>query len=778
MKRPVFWILCFYLMGIICGRYWDDISNYILLSSMIFVAFTCLTARALRSRYILIFPLFSFLGFLLFQSCGQFSAENRALNQLAEKDNQIEIVGMVETSEITQSGKTRLIVTDCSLESLEKKLDFEYRVMVFSDSPCSLEIGDVASFKGKLALFEPPRNPGGFDEITYYSIREIDCSIFAESYQKLNQSEATIFSKIAEFRNKMSNTYTLLLPKDASGMLRSLIIGDKADLGKDLKELYKIGGISHVLAISGLHISILSLIVFFLLKEGMRLNKRLCSMISIFFLCFYFLFSGGSVSTARAVIMSTIILMGNLFFREGDLLNSISLAALLILLKQPIYFWDIGFQLSFVTVTGLCLGSEIIKSQNGLPEWAKKYFCGSIVASMASYPLVAYYFGSVPVWGVFVNLIVLPFMGVLVGFGLLSGIAGILSVELGVFLSGIVYVIYAGIEAVCTFVSNIEFHEWNTGYTPASFVIGIYVVMLLIYFYNEERKWTVLLVCVTVSVMFLNLNQSRIFQKVEITFLDVGQGDSSVIHTYDNVNIVIDTGGYSFEGMTKNTSQKILIPYFKQRGIQQIDILFLTHMDTDHSGGAVELLENFDVKQVVISDFDREPSMLLDELIETLHKKQIPLTTISAGQSLSLPNGLYIDCVYPFENSEALGNEENSSSLALKLSYGKNSFLFTGDIGAEEEKQIINSAEDIDVDVLKVAHHGSKYSSSEEFLADCSPKFSVISSGKNNVYGHPSNEVLERLNKLCPIYFNTADTGAVMFETDGKNIRVETMLGR
>lgn len=771
MKRPFFWILCFLVAGILGAKYFHTTTEYVLFAALIFLAAYCLAVH-FRIKEPFFFPLFALIGFLLLQF--HLAVKIPEIEKWAEQEKNISITGQIIEISSTAIGNQKLEIETEEWSLEDQNIQVKLKLIVYPKESQELDYHDRIVIKGKLTKFSEKRNPGGFDEKEYYETKGFSYRVTAEEIQKIGEGELTFGGKIRDFRNKINFVFQKVLPEKESGIVKALVTGVKSDLEKESKELYKNAGISHILAISGLHVSIITLMIFAFLRDYVQCSKKLCSVISIIFILFYLVFSGASVSTIRAVIICVILLFGNLIDRCEDAFNSICIAAVGILLYQPRYLWNAGFQLSFITVTGLCFGSAMIKEADSIPELIKKFFGGSFLASIFSYPLVAYHFGSIPMWGFLVNLFVLPLIGVLVGFSMLVGMIGLISLKCATFFSGIIYLILCFYEMVCEFSVKLPFSQWNIGQLPLILLAGYYLLLTLICFYQENKKWMkVLMPCVLLFLSF-GIVSIKWNQNIEIAFLDVGQGDSAVIHTYDGGTFLIDGGGNGFLEEGDNTGKRIVIPYLKSRGVNLVDAIFITHMDADHALGAIEVMETFSVNQVIISDCDLGESQLIQRFLDAAKEKKIPVTKIHKGKYLELENGLMFTCLSPSAETEMAGGNENS--LVLKLSYKEMDFLFTGDIGEEEERKLLEEGQDIQADILKVAHHGSKYSSSEMFLEAVSCSEAIISSGKNNTYGHPAPETIENLEKHNINWYNTAENGALILKTDGIGYTIKPMI--
>ncbi len=382
-------------------------------------------------------------------------------------------------------------------------------------------------------------------------------------------------------------------------------------------------------------------------------------------------------------------------------------------------------------------------------------------------PITAYYFYSVSVAGVITNLVVLPLTPIVVISGIVSAILGVFSHSLGVIASFPAVEVLEIYDVVLKAVSSASFLNGITG-RPSVVMCIIYYAVLLFLIKGDKRKAAIksaVVLCLTVMVA-VPVADRFIFKNVEVTFLDVGQGDCTVITDYNNNTYVIDAGGNSYYDEGENTGERYVYPYLQYKGTEEIDILFISHPDYDHAMGSLELMDKCSVSKIVFADFDYEESELYDRLIRKAKHKDIEIVYISEGHKF-IEGDLVFECMYPEKYMEG---DDNEGSMVIKFTYKDFSALFTGDLGIAQEVNLMDN--NIKADVLKVAHHGSAYSTSEEFVEAVGCKIAVIQAGKNNIYGHPSEEVLERLEDKE--VFVTGYDGAVTVKTNGKGYSVKT----
>ncbi|MCR4777468.1 MAG: DNA internalization-related competence protein ComEC/Rec2, partial [Lachnospiraceae bacterium] len=595
-----------------------------------------------------------------------------------------------------------------------------------------LKLGNTLKISGTEFLFRAASNPGQFDEKKYYYGEGFVYRISAKSITVTDSGYYVFKEKLRRLRDKMSSSIDASFDNEKAGVLKAMLVGDKSDLPEDVKELYKKSGIGHILAISGLHISIFGNAIFLLLRR-LRVRLQAAGGISIFMLLSYGLLTGFSVSTSRAVVMTVLSIVAVCIGRSYDMLSGISAAAIIILTLNPGQVQAAGFLLSFGSATGVALFNEYIKIKNR----ALKAVVFSIALFAVNLPIIMCFYYEVSLIGILLNLIVIPAMSLLVPVGLLGAVFGAFGASKGaLFIYGSANYILEGYDLLCKAGEQLSFSSIITG-RPSGLRVFIYYLLLLLPFILSGLKERLSgvskddLFRKTMMGLFPALMTIGFFiiftrhREFKVTMLDVGQGDAIVIENSNGNTYIVDCGSTS----VKNVGKYRLIPFLKYEGVREVDALFYTHLDKDHISGGDELLasDEIGVKRFFVSDcFDEERSdaVLFDR-----------------GQVLR-DSDLSLICLYSGKGAK----DANDGSLVLLLKYRDFDMLLTGDISsAVEEKLLSVYPEGCDVDVLKVAHHGSKYSTCTAFLSWCTPEEAGISVSARNRYGHPSEDALSRL---------------------------------
>ena len=769
------------------------------------------------------------------------------------------------------------------------------------------EIGSLVILKGTLKNFQQPTNPGQFNAPFYYQILRISF--------RLNQAEIQVksdrFYKIAEglyqLRRKAGSKVDALLPEQEASVMKTMLLGEKGILDEEIKGLYQRNGIAHILAISGLHISMIGMGLYQLLRRA-GLKIKLSAILASLIIVLYGMMTGFAVSAIRAIAMFLLQMLAQILGRTYDRITALAVAAVLVLVEQPLYLFHSGFQFSFLCVLGISLILPVL----GNVRKGKKLFEG--VALMAvTLPVYLGVFYQIPVYSMFLNFIVLPMMSILMGAGIVMILAAFLCTPLAIPAAWLITGILMVYERLGLFTEKLPHHYWTPG-CPAKWQLAVYVAVLIIIaalgrtkrkavLYQKDRihkdcihrrggcakeilqedmrryevlqyegsqyersqhgmaqhnisrhevsqyeipqyemqnkrirriachggKWISTYgipvgICWGFLLLGVVILAWRFRPELQVTFLDVGQGDCIFLQTENGDSYLTDGGSSSVSKVGKYR----MIPFLKYQGASQIKAVFVSHADSDHCNGIAELLEQAElegirVENLVLTDLaDECRSEGYEELVELAGQNGITVQFLHEGQQLQ-DGELLFQCLHPSKGYRA--EDLNETSMVLLVTYREFSMLLTGDvqgageehltqelqdwrepgvtqmqnvirISGEEESMEEESIEEESIEderieeqieekrsqnkmganhaeteltVLKVAHHGSKNSTSEEFLKAANPKLAIISCGEGNRYGHPHEETLERLEKSDVPWFCTKDYGAITVTVDGKS---------
>lgn len=619
-----------------------------------------------------------------------------------------------------------------------------------------IHIGDRLQVKGEMKKPEPQRFPGGFDEAAYFKNNGWQFNFFIKSWQ-LEEHGVRVKDWFFRVRRKFVEAFDRMLPEDEAYIMKRMILGGAYDEGKEIKALYQKGGLLHILAISGLHISLIGAGMFIILKW--LLGGKWGYVGTLIGLSFYGIFAGLSASTFRAILMFALLFLGQVIGRKMDSITTLSFAALILLLINPLRIFDVGFQLSFGAVTSLMMITPLARRLRG-PKWIMSYLLASVSVFLGTWPIVAYYFYGLSLGGVLLNVIIVPLVPLLLVGGIAGGIVGLVSQTTGQFFLGLSFYLLQLIKAILTFIIELPMTYQIIGRPPFLFILAYYILFIgLLYYFHTRKKialpYTSVVVVGCLVIMFFGRQVSK-----QVTFLDVGQGDCTVIEVGGYKGVV--DGGIDGEN---------LIRYLQYKGVNYVEDIFISHSDQDHMGGIIPLLDEIKVGRIWISPATIQEKPLLGKLKEKAKEKGIPLYPMISGKKLENPY-LTIRCLGPLQ--EMVYPDANENSLILEIDIEKVKYLLTGDMEEFAEKASWPLLSD--VHVLKVPHHGSNSSSSDTFLKKVDAEVGIISSGVGNRYGHPHREVIKRLEKYEIKQYNTATDGTIICSTKNQQLTVKKWL--
>ncbi len=671
------------------------------------------------------------------------------------------------------------------------------------------EMGTILRVKGKLRFFPEAGNKGEFDMREYYRMMKLDFKLEDACIMARGGKEDWFREGLYRLKEYFAGVLDEVFPQAEASILKAMLLGEKNGLDGEIKKLYRDSSIIHILSISGLHISMIGMGLYrFLRKLGVPLKTGALGCIAV--ICCYGIMTGMSLSAARAILMFILHLAADMAGRTYDMLTALALSAVLLLLEQPMYVRYSGFLFSFGAVASVGLLFPALyeeKRRNGRKrfQWLVQAAACSGAVTLGTLPvhLMSYY--QFPWYSYLLNLAVIPLMTVVMADGLFCMLAGGFLPALAGAAGYVDRTVLWFYEICCLLGGKIPFGVIRSG-RPENWQTACYLLLLGAFagIVHRGRKrlpafWKCQWMLAALCILFLRTESG-----LQITALDVGQGDCIYIRSGEGKHYLIDGGSSSKSG----TAEYQILPYLKYEGVRKLEAVFVTHSDSDHCGAVLDILEEYPAEGISIGSLIL-PAISADsmdetyaELKELAEKQGIHVQYMSRGQYME-DGGMRITCMHPYRGYDT--RETNEYSLVLLLEYGCFSGLFTGDvegIGETEAWEYMQEylsggavktdyAGDVGTDVspaggegqrmsggrltmLKVAHHGSAYSTGEELLSGLRPRLALISCGENNPYGHPHRELLERLEAAgCRIYI-TAESGAVTVESDGKRVWTET----
>ena len=616
-------------------------------------------------------------------------------------------------------------------------------------------IGDKVSADGNLKLITNYKNPGQIDSVTRLKSDGITARMSAgKNGIEIEPVEGNFWTKflrfVAEIREHYRAAMANVMSTEDAAAIFAMLFGGYAGLNPELVEEFQTTGIIHILSVSGSHMSILAMFVAWLCKI-LKFPRRLTLALGIFVMGTYTLLSGMLPQVIRSAIMGSLVFMATAIEVEAIGARLLTLTALIMLIIKPLLLFDISFQLSFSATAGLMYLAEDLRNlMYRLPKFFSLPISMTISAQVASLPIIIWYFNQVSLSSILSNVFVMPLLEIVIVGGLLGGIIALAVPIVGKLFFAVEALIFGAGAEINRLFANLPFSAVQV---PTLGLAAGFIYYLAIIFRRAE------IFLLLIIVLIFNFRTSGEF---EISFVDVGQGDCAVVLTPNRKCLIFDTGGVREKVF--DVGGRVVLPYLKHEGVKEVDAIFLTHAHEDHSGGAGSIIKKLPVHEIITAG---EPK---SEYAATFGISENFLDNLRAGKSGEVfkVDGVEIEII--FAPNVGTGNEISN---VYKIRYGDITFLITGDLIIENENEMLREGVDVKSTVLKVGHHGSKTSSSEEFLQAVNPKVAVICVGYGNNFGHPRIEVLERLNDLNIKIFRTDIDGLIKFKTDGKKLSVE-----
>lgn len=631
-------------------------------------------------------------------------------------------------------------------------------------------IGSLVQIKGEVAVFEEPDNPGEFNAPLYYKIKGIDLKMYDCSLENYGANYAVVKENLFRVKNRVSQILDTCFQEEYRGIAKAIVLGMSGSLSAETKELYQRSGMLHILCVSGLHISILGMGLFKLLKQ-LRTKDVINATICILMMLLYGLMIGMGTSVARAILMFSLRLLAKLLGRTYDLLTASCVGIFLILLEQPLYIYHSGFLLSFLSVIALGAFRTVFPIRICKFDCINKVtdsFFSTLTVWIVTLPIYGRGYYEVSVTGLVINVIILPFVSVVLVLVITVCILGSFYLPTGIVAARMCEIFLWGFEVVFEWFDKLSNTNLILGYTPLykCFIYYLGLVVILIFSEKVKRRYVYFAIFLLCAFLFIHIPKP-----LTITCLAVGQGDSAVIE-YGKYTCVIDAGSNSEKDVSKYT----ILPFLKYRGISKIDYLFLTHGDSDHINGIAEILaqSRYGVKIERLVVTDTRYAEDYGKIFNLARELKIPIYEMKQDDVVNIGK-LSIQCLSPSEKLLDESKESsNETSMVLLLKKADFSMLFAGDTEGVGEQEVTNRMGGMgmtSVTALKVSHHGSKNSTKEEFLAVVKPGIGIVSCGENNYYGHPHHETLQRLDNVDCKVFITKDSGAVTIRV-GRQIEV------
>lgn len=820
LKRPCLLLATFFIPGIVLGTrlFPGGLTAWVLLpGAACLIVAVCLWAIhstfSMAAGMLVVF----WVGILLGAKCGTLPPDH--VHFQLEPGNSYCLRGIVATEPITvrrppwwrSTRRDRFRFTLEAKEFREAQSErsgwdqLRGKVLVYTAAvaPNRLECGDKVELTGDTFLPDTRRNPGGFDYRKYLAENGIYLCMRGIDVRKLGSGwgpplSQYLFALKKRVRRSLSAGN---VGKEKESFLRAIILGERREVGQEFLEALRRTNTMHILAISGLHVGIIAGAIYFFLSRLLLIPRHASAAMAIVGMCTYALLAGLRSPVMRASVMCTAFLIAPLLRRRSDPINGLALAAIVILFFRPGELFRAGFQLSFMVVLSILLFADkfwnlfatlfrlrpdpgfltIGRVRRGVYSFLDKYllrfFSVSLSAFLGFVPLGLYYFHRISLLSPLCNVVTLFLVGCIVPLGFLAGIIGLVSQGVAGLVNSINVPLIAALQHVVNTFSGFRLGAFNISPPSVAFCLGFYVLLFCIGFGQSFRSFGKILVpkiavAVATVALFVGGELARRHpDAIEITFLDVGQGDCAFVEFPDGRTMLVDGGSIN----KRDVGRYVIVPFLRWSGVNKLDAIVVTHYDLDHISGLESVIEEIGARGIVRRTAPAPPSTLMAQsLIRAIKTKGPVVETVEAGDRLSVSPKVEVEVLHPRWTSDTSRVSENDLSVVLKLGFRGSFALMSGDIEGDVEQEVLRRVESPRSDLLKVPHHGSNSSSSEEFIRHVAPKIAIISCGRRNIYGHPSPRVLDRYEQFGVRVFRTDRDGGIVVKMFENKLRVTT----
>lgn len=741
-------ILLVYILGILSIEY-----NYLLYVVILLLLFSF---SQIKNKKNVFFVCILFLV-LLFSVINHNYNSKSIIKQYVDDEVylQVQVIDKINSESLKYNSFNTVVTNINGKELINKE-----KTIIYFEKNIDIKTNTIIEMKGKVTNTLSNKNKKLFNYDKYLRNKKVHAVIFNNSIEidTIQKRYSKILFIKDKFKKYVESVFNSNLSKKNSAIILSILLGDKNYLSEDYLNNIRTIGLAHIFAISGLHIGILYGFLMKILKT-LKLGKRKRWIATWMLLWIYGGLIGYPASILRALIMFTVLFGGDLLYRKYNSLNAISFAAFILLIINPFWIFDVGFQLSFCATFGIILFNKLIKKSINISNGLLNNLFLLIFLQIFLLPILAYNFNYIPVAGILYNIIFIPAFTVVLVISLfllfLSPIKGVIIETILLVLDKYLY----GLNYFVNLLSNFKMNGISI-YSLNFLEIAIYftLIFLIIYFINLKRKRMHLFVYLVFTMFYIfnifipNLNNDKLY----INIIDVGQGFSSTV-SYKNNNFIIDCGSRN-----NSIGEYTLVPYMIKNGLFNINGIFISHWHIDHYSGLGKLVDELKI-DYIFTGYENEDIIYNNTMI-----------ILKEGSNIEINDNLSIKVIWPESNSNF--ENENNMSLVLLIEYFDKTILFTGDIEKEIENILLSNGIS-EIDILMVPHHGSKTSSTENFITTLNPKYAIFSYGQNN-YGIPDSDVINRYKNNNSLILTTYENGEINFIIDKNYITYSTFDGK
>ncbi len=785
-NKPALLILFPFLCGIALARYFELPQNYLWLASLILVLCCVLFFLCALNRLFTATALFALalVGAISYQS--RVSLPSNHIREFTDLPCLVSIEGTVIRPIEINEGRTSTLISVDSVWVQETAWAGTGTCLLQVYETMTLAYGDTIVARGQLRLPAGQRNPGGFDYKKYLAAQNIHAV-----FRVASASHALVLGSGGSnpFYSRLIlplREFVLIFIRSnfhgqQAALMQALLLGMRGDLDESMREAFANVGVFHVLAVSGMHVGFITVVLIGLFGF-IRISNPWKLVLVIAGLIIYAHLTGLKPSVVRATVMAIVILLGTLLQRRAHILNTLSIAALIILAANPLQLFEPGFQLSFLAVAGIALIYNQLHyifrhsfyrwretSKSGR-IWLVNLFLVSLAAQLATLPLTMFYFGRIPIASLILNLVVIPLVAAIFSLGCIALCFSAFIPFLGNILAQTIWLLVHLLFLSVAFAERVPLSYLRVPQFPLEWYL-IYLALLMLFVFwqiTTTRKLFLILFLVLINVAVW---RQVVFHRpgLKVTFFDVGQGDAALFEFPNGRTMLVDAGDCS---EYFDCGKQVILPYLRKNGISQVDALVLTHPHADHIGGAPTLLETIPTSRIVAPYVEYESAFTqqIDSLRTFYH---IPLQHVVRGDTLLIDPDVLIFVLHPtpFFSEHVSRNpaELNNVSIVLKCVYHKHSILMAGDAEVAAEESMLHLRECLPSTVLKLGHHGSDTASGPQFRDAVQPEVAVVSVATFNRFGLPSDTLLTAFEVQGTRVLRTDHNGAVQFICTPRN---------
>ena len=731
MKRPILVATIAYINGIIIGVYLKKSIPLFIISAIIIIPI--INLKKYKYKNIINLYLITLCICSIYTYKKDFNYENKYKKYDSKN---IKILGTIISDIKEKEYKDSFII--------KSKGDYLLINIKKDKNKKEIEYGDEIEIKGEYEEPSKARNYKGFDYKNYLKTNKIYGTINVTSYNNvkiISQKNLNIIDMfINQIRTKIKNNIKEILPENTASLAMGILIGYDDQIDEQIILSFKNSNLSHMLAISGAHINYVILTVSLIFPKK-KIGKNSQKVITIIVMIFFMKLTQMTPSVIRAGISCIIYMMASLLYKKADIANTIAISTLFTLINNPFSLFNIGMQLSYAGSIGIIVFFNLIDIQikNKFLKYIKDSILISISANIFIMPIMAYQFNTISITFILSNLLAGPILGLSIIIEIIISILSFISIKIVKIPAIILNFLLLSIIKISKFFSDISISK-ITIVTPSLITIVIYYIMSVTIAKNKlkiNKNTKIIFICITILIISIKIPLKN--KSLKLNFIDVGQGDSTLITTIENKIILIDGGG-SLLANSFDVGSKTLLPYLLDRKVRKIDYIMVSHFDADHCQGLETVIDNIKVKNIIVC---KQP-MITEEYLKIIKKckqKKINIIVVKRGDKINIDKATMLNILHPTDKFLDDGKGGlNANAIVCKLKYRLNNnkyftVLFTGDIEEAAEKeleQVYNKK--LKADILKVAHHGSKTSSRKEFIALVSPKIALIGVGKKNKF--------------------------------------------